>query len=186
MVPCKECPEPAFAISWQVSTEFAHARMPGDCRLRAVRHLPLHAREGGTVVTAWVGTLSADRVSYWPICKDHQLWGSRALRAAHVRRADDIFVWQAQGGWLAHCRATTLSRTVTDVRKLPWPGADFLYTFGMEVIGEYPSPSYMSGNELFESVGLRTVQLGQFPRLSPEGAAFLGSLFAPGWRRRTP
>lgn len=128
-------------------------------------------------MAAWVGTLSKGSESNWALCKEYRLWGTGGTSAVNVASGDDLFVWMAGQGWLAHCRATRPAHPPASGERLPWPDSKkYRYVFPITVVSEAAVPHWMPGAQLLTDVGLPTIQLRQFPRLEEPAAALLRRL----------
>ena len=117
-------------------------------------------------MAGWVGALADGTAGNWDICKRKRMWGTNSPSGGGVRRGDDLFIWWAQHGWLAHCRARTHARAVMGVEEVPWPEPErYKYLFEIEVVREAAPAIWMSGAELSEQTGLHTIRLSQFLKI---------------------
>lgn len=129
---------------------------------------------------AWVGALSEDDQTNWPICKQHRLWGSGSNSAKSVRNGDEFFIWKSgqAGGWLAHCRVTSDARRPSAAEPAPWPdGREYKWIFGIQVLREASTPFNPRSTDGVQNLtGILNVRLSQFPKLTAEQATNIRSL----------
>ena len=113
-----------------------------------------------------MGALADGTEGNWEICKHQRLWGTNSPSGGGVRRGDDLFIWWARHGWLAHCIARSHAHAVTGVEQVPWPDPrQYKYLFEIDVVSEAAPPVAMSGPDLLQQTGLHTVRLAQFPKI---------------------
>jgi hypothetical protein len=83
-------------------------------------------------MTWFVGAISRREPENWEACKSVGLWGvptSGRKRRVSVEAGDQLVIWQAGQGYVAHVILTGPARTPADRTEAPWPGG--LIRFGL-------------------------------------------------------
>ena len=128
---------------------------------------------------AWIGTLGKGRQANWDTCLDFELWGTGSNSGQLVEVGDDLFVWLAPEGWIAHCQVISSPRQPSESDPAPWTdGQTYKWMFGIAVVSQLVKPFNPGSTENQQNgTGLWNVQLKQFPKVNPEQSLAIQAIF---------
>ena len=91
---------------------------------------------------------------------------------------DELFIWYAGQGWLAHCRCLYSAHYPEEEAEAPWRDLGYQWVFRIELLKEHIPPLEINApGGVQEETGIHTIQLGQFPQLKPVQANALRRFF---------
>lgn len=149
-------------------------------------------------MTAYTASLQSGTDANWQIAKATGLWAMPTATAQRIRRGDELFIWQAEAGWVARCTVLTDAAPVGPGTFVPWQdGRPYKWIFEIAVDAEiHPAHKPQVVDNVLVPSGIPTVYVRGGSALTAAQATSVRSIFdhAPpsnpngtcGRRSRTP